>query len=160
MPASAVRNASLYEETLRVPVRWWLIALVGVAVGGAEVFAGFDWHIALIVYAALGVPVLVLLLGMGHTKVQVDHAGLHAGGRTLAASDIGSAMALDARETRHRLGPGADPAAHIVSRGFIRESVLVRAAGTSDTPYWLVSTRHPDRLLAALSRAGAVTASG
>jgi hypothetical protein len=150
----------LFTETLRVPLRWWLIALAGVAIGGAEVFGGFDWHVAVVVYAVLAVPTTALLLGIGHLTIRVDEAGLHAGGRLLAAAEIASARALSSGETRHRLGPGGDPAAHVVTRGYIRESVLVRPAGPPHAPYWLVSTRDPQRLLAALARAGAVTPSG
>lgn len=160
MPAAAARNARNapeFTERLSVPKRWWLIAFVGVAIGGAEVFAGFTWQVAVIVYTVLGVPVLVLLITMGRAVIRVDADGLHAGGRTLPLADIAAARPLDARETRHRAGPGADPAAHTVTRGFIRESVLIRPSGDDPTPYWLVSTRHPDRLVAALARAGAVT---
>jgi hypothetical protein len=64
---------------------------------------------------------------------------------------------LDARETRHRLGPGGDPAAYTVARGFIRESVLVRPADPDAPPYWLVSTRDADQLVEVLARAGTVT---
>jgi hypothetical protein len=161
MPAAAEpnaplgrENAVLYAERLSVPKRWWLVATIGVAVGGAEVFAGFNWRVALVVYAALGLPTLALLIGMGHTTLRVDAAGLHAGGHTLPLVDIAAARVLDARETRHRVGPGADPAAHTVARGFIRESVLVRPVRAESAPYWLVSTRHGDQLVVALARAG------
>ena len=140
-----------------MPKRWWLIATVGVAIGGAEVFAGFNWHVAVLVYAALGLPVLALLLAMGHGRVRVDDDGLHAGGRTLPLPDIAAARVLDVRETRYRLGPGGDPAAYTCARGFIRESVLVRPSGDDPAPYWLVSTRHPDWLVGVLSRSSAVT---
>jgi hypothetical protein len=156
MPAPGAGNAPLFSERLTVPRRWWLIATLGVAIGGAEVYAGFTWPVVLTVYAVLGVPTLVLMLGMSSGRVLVDAEGLHAGGRTLPLASIASARALDARETRHRLGPGADPAAHVFARGFIPESVLIRTSGDDPTPYWLVSTRHADRLLAALSRSGAV----
>jgi hypothetical protein len=152
-----MENTIMYAERLSVPKRWWLIATVGVAVGGAEVFAGFNWRVALVVYAVLGLPMLALLIGMGRTTLRVDAAGLHAGGRTLPLMEIAAARVLDARETRHRVGPGADPAAHTVARGFIRESVLVRPTGAESAPYWLVSTRHADQLVGVLARAGAVT---
>jgi hypothetical protein len=132
-------------------------APVAVAIGGAEVFAGFTLPVVLTVYLVLGLPTLALLIGMGRETVRVDGEGLHAGGRTLPLTDVASARALGARETRHRLGPGADPRAHVVNKGYIHESVLVRPAGDDATPYWLVSTRHPEQLLAVLSRSGAVT---
>ena len=157
MPANAPVHPPLFDERLRVPLRWWLIASAGVAVGGAEIFAGFDWRVAAAVYAVMAGCVALLLIAVGRPRVRVDADGLHAGDRTLPLPDIASATVLDAAETRERLGPGADPAAHVVARGFVRESVLVRPAGGEGAPYWLLSTRHPKRLLAALERAGAVT---
>jgi hypothetical protein len=157
MPTPVARDAPLFRERLRVPHRWWFIATAGVAIGGAEVFAGFTWRVVVTVYLVLGVPTLALLLGIGRDVVRVDSEGIHAGGRTLPLDRVASARALDARETRHRLGPGADPRAHVVNRGYIRESVLIRPDGDDSTPYWLVSSRRPEQLLAVLSRAGAVT---
>ena len=151
MPPQPARDAPIYTERLSVPVRWWFIAAAGVAIGGAEVFAGFDWRVALIVYAALAVPMTALLWGMGSTRVTVDAAGLHAGKRTLALQDMSAAAVLDRSETRRWLGPGGDPAAHVVARGFVPEAVLIRPVDPSVTPYWLVSTRHPQQLLAVLT---------
>ena len=135
-----------------MPVRWWLIAAAGVAVGAAEIFAGFNWQVALIVYAALALPVTALLLAMGSTTIRVDADGLHAGGRTLPLAEMSAAAVLDADETRRWLGPGADPAAHVVARGFVRRAVLIRLVDPATAPYWLVSSRRPDELLTALVR--------
>jgi hypothetical protein len=150
MPADHPIHAPLFSERLSIPGRWWVIALVGVAVAGAEVFGGFPWWVAVVTYAALGVPVLVLLLGMGRTTVVVDGAGLHAGDRTLAAMDMAGATVLDAQQTRLRLGPRADPRAYVVTRGFIKPSVEIAPLDDREVPYWLVSTRRPDDLVDAL----------
>jgi len=153
MPAEEDSHPLVFAERLSVPWHWWLIGVVGVGVGGAEVFAGFDWRVALIVYAALGVPVLVLLLGMGRTRVRVDERGVHAGGRTLEADDIAAVTVLDERATRARLGPAADPRAHTVTRGFVKSSVELIPLDDAQTPYWLVSTRRPDELAEAVRAA-------
>jgi hypothetical protein len=153
MPADAGVHAPLFSERLSVPRRWWVIAAVGVLVGGAEVFAGFEWRVALIVYAALGVPVAALLWGTGRATVTVDEAGLHAGGRTLPAAELAGATVLDQRETRLRLGPRADPRAHVVARGFVKQSVEVTPLDETAVPYWLLSSRRPEPLVAALGEA-------
>src|SRR3954462_5380567 len=109
MPRICVRNApllgetGLFRERLRVPVVWWVIATVGVAVGGAEVFAGFDWHVVVVVYAALAIPTAAILVATGHLLVEVDRSGLHAGDRTLPVDGIAAARLVDARETRQLL---------------------------------------------------------
>src|SRR3954452_9037500 len=117
MPPNPARDATIYAERLSVPGRWWLIAAAGVGIGGAEVAAGFNWHVAVIVYAALAVPVAALLWGMGSSRVAVDAAGLHAGGKSLLFENMADAAVLDRGETRRWLGPGGDPAAHVVARG-------------------------------------------
>jgi Protein of unknown function (DUF3093) len=150
MPADTGSHAPLFAERLSIPRRWWLITLVGVLVAGAEIFGGFGWKVAVVVYVALGVPMLALLIGMGRATVQVDEAGLHAGGQLLAATDMAGASVLDAQQTRLRLGPRADPRAHVVARGFIKQSVEVAALDERTVPYWLVSTRRPDELVEAL----------
>jgi hypothetical protein len=153
MPADTGAHAPLFAERLHVPRRWWLIALAGVAVGGAEVFAGFDWRVAVVVYLALGVPVVALLVGMGRTRIVVDDDGLHAGGRTLPPEEIAGATVLDARQSRLRVGPQADPRAHVVARGFVKQSVEVAPLDDHEVPYWLLSTRRPAELVDALREA-------
>lgn len=153
MPADTGFHAPLFAERLSIPARWWLIALAGVVVAGAELFGGFGWKVGVIVYAALGVPMLALLLSMGRTVLRVDEAGLHAGGELLPATEIAGASVLDAQQTRLRLGPAADPRAHVVARGFIKSSVEVAPLDERAVPYWLVSTRRPDDLVEALRAA-------
>ena len=151
MPTTGKGYPPAYVERLRVPARWWVIATLGVLLGGAEVFAGFDWHVALVVYAVLGIPTAAFLLSMSRTTVRVDAAGLHAGGHLLPRSTIVGVRPLGADETRRRLGPQADPAAFTFVRGYVRTAVLVQTRN-DDGPAgsWLVSTRHPDRLAEAL----------
>ena len=153
MPADTGFHAPLFAERLSIPARWWLITLVGVLVAGAELFGGFGWRVGVVVYAALGLPMLALLLSMGRTTLRVDDEGLHAGGETLAVGNIAGASVLDAQQTRLRLGPAADPRAHVVARGFIKQSVEVAPLDERSAPYWLVSTRRPDELVEALRTA-------
>ncbi|MGB8795872.1 MAG: DUF3093 family protein, partial [Mycobacterium sp.] len=44
-----------------------------------------------------------------------------------------------------------DPAAYVVHRGWVGPMVLLVLNDVDDpTPYWLVSCRHPERVLSAL----------
>jgi hypothetical protein len=134
-------------------VHWWVIATLGVGIGGAEVFGGFHWEVALIVYAVLAIPTAALLLATGHVRVTVDAAGLHARGETLSVEQMGETQRLDRDKTKHQLGPGGDRTAHLVARGYVAESVAIRTTEDSGVPYWLVSSRRPDDLMAALAQA-------
>jgi hypothetical protein len=51
-------------------------------------------------------------------------------------------------------GPSADPAAHLLLRPYLPLAVYVEIAGRpAGEPYWLIATRHPADLTAAIERA-------
>lgn len=152
MPGNGGSHAPLFRERLYVPIRWWVVAVVGVAIGGAEVFAGFDWHVVVLIYAVLGLPTAAILLATGHLTVVVDDGGLHARGDTLPPASIVAMQRLDHAQTRRQLGPAGDRGAHLVARSYIAESVAIRTPEDTGSPYWLVSTRRPDELMAALAQ--------
>ncbi|MBD0322363.1 MAG: DUF3093 domain-containing protein, partial [Aldersonia sp.] len=78
-----------------------------------------------------------LLVGRAHLPVDVI-------ARTAAVPPSAKSAAL---------GRQLDPAAYVQHRAWVKQMVLVVLDDPDDpTPYWLVSTRHPDRLLAALGR--------
>lgn len=154
MPANGAGNAPTFRERLWVPLRWWALATVGVAIGGAEVFAGFDWHVVVLVYLGLGLPTAAILLAVGHVTVTVDNAGLHERGRTLRFDQMLEVQHLDHEKTRRQLGPGGDRTAHLVARSYVPDSVAIRTTEDTGVPYWLVSSRHPADLVAALISGG------
>jgi hypothetical protein len=78
---------------------------------------------------------------------------LEAGGARIPLAALGPARALDAEGMRHELGPGLDARSYRCIRGWVATGVRVAVEDVRDpVPYWLVSTREPDRLAAALER--------
>ena len=76
---------------------------------------------------------------------------LSAGPAHLPASVVASSAVIPASAKSAALGRQLDPAAYVVHRGWVGPLALVVLDDPEDpTPYWLVSTRHPERLLAAL----------
>ena len=68
--------------------------------------------------------------------------------------DVSEVVALDERQAMALRGPRADPSAHILLRPYLRRAVYVGLAEpASDVPYWLVATRHPEELAAAIESA-------
>jgi hypothetical protein len=105
--------------------------------------------------AAVAAAVAALVVGwllLGHAlRVSTDEKGLHAGPATLPWGNVGSAEVLDADRTRRLLGVDADATAYLVVRPYCPTAVKVSVDDERDpTPYWVVSTRHPDELAAAL----------
>lgn len=143
----------LHDERLRAPVIWWVVVLLLVTLGSFEIAAGFSYVVFVPVTIFLVGFFVVPLLLTSLVRVRVQNGRLSAGGESVAAGEITAIQALDRAATRMQLGPRADPAAHLVTRGWIPCAVLVRLSNPRPTPYWLVSTRHPEELVTALRRA-------
>ena len=147
----------LYHEQLRVPASYWLLAMPVVAILGAELFAGFSGLAAAIVYAVFILVVGGFLLAWGATRVEVTGTVLRAGGEILPLSAIGEVQPLDAQQAALLRGPKADPAAHLLLRPYLKKAVYIGLADPSDgVPYWLIATRRPAELAAALTARGAI----
>ncbi|MBJ7401424.1 DUF3093 domain-containing protein [Mycolicibacterium sp.] len=156
MSGSRVTSQTLrYRERLWVPWWWWLVGLGASAVLAKEVNMGVrtlpDW----LPYAVLAVAAAGVLLWLSRTEVRVTSAGaaaeLWAGQAHLPASVVSRAAAIPRSAKSAALGRQLDPAAYVLHRTWVGPLALVVLDDADDpTPYWLVSCRHPDRLLAAL----------
>jgi hypothetical protein len=149
MPA----DGESYRETLRVPAIWWVIGL------GAAVTV---WWVCFVVTpawvawaAGLGALALVawMLLQYGSARVEAGTDGLRAGRALLPWAHVGPSVALDKAGTRRQLGTDADARAYLLLRGYCPGSVMVYVDDEADpTPYWLISSRHPQHLADHLNR--------
>lgn len=142
-----------YHEKLRAPVSWWVIALVF----GLTFVTAVGFYLGPWVAAGAGVVttagIAVALGSIGRTAVLVDERGVTVGRSLLEWPYVGEVQVLDAPATHDRLGPGADARALVVQRPYIAESVEVAIADPADPhPYWLVSSRQPAQLAAAIVR--------
>ena len=71
--------------------------------------------------------------------------------RTYRSSVISRSAEVPRSAKSAALGRQLDPAAYVVHRAWVGPMVLVVLDDPDDpTPYWLVSCRHPDRVLSAL----------
>jgi hypothetical protein len=154
MPARPSKYVTpIYVERLSIKARWWVVVLAIALFGSSELFAGFGGRVIAVVVAAVVVPTLVLLALAGRTVLRIDAAGLHVGGESISLEQMDSVEALDEAATRLALGPQADPAAKLFVRGYIRTSIRIRPVEAGRAPYWLVSTRHPAQVIAAVEQA-------
>lgn len=150
-----------YRERLAVPIGWWAVGMfftltfvtaVGFYAGPAVAGVGG-------VIAAVGVA--AALLWYGRPVVAVDASGFHAGDALLEWAYAGEARPLDAAGTRNRIGAEGDHAAWLLLRAYVPGAVEVAVIDAADPhPYWLVSTRHPEALVAAIERCRAISPSG
>lgn len=141
-----------YHERLKVPASWWLISLFFALtfVTAVGFYAG-PWP-AVLSGAVTALGVALVLWWFGRVTVRVDATGLHAGEALLEWPYLGTVTVHSPAATRHRLGPGADHAAWLLIRGYIPAGVEVAVDDPADPhPYWLVSSRNPEKLAAALA---------
>ena len=144
----------VYRERLRAPLSWWLLGLVVIVILGAELAAGFGWPAAAAIYAVLVAGWSAMLISWGRPRVEVADGELVAGGARLALAAAGEVSALDRAQTRAISGPRADPAAFSLIRPYLREAVYVEVTDpAAGTPYWVVGTRRPAELAAAINSA-------
>ena len=148
-----------YSERLYVPLRWWVQATMLLASLWLAFVVAMPFWAA---WSATGVVLVVtfgLMAWLGSVRVAVHDGTLYAGPAHISLDLLGPAEPLDAEETRRVHGVDADARAFLLTRPYLKRSVKVAVEDPADrTPYWLVSTRHPHRLAAALT-AGASTAS-
>ena len=151
----------LYRERLTVPLRWWVQATMGVISGFLAVIVAMPATGALIVTAIIAAVVYGSLSWFGSGVIEVHAPGLRhpegllaAGRGRLPLTVVAQTAALDGERTKAVAGREADARAFLVLRGWLKESVQVRLDDPRDpTPYWLVSTRHPGELVAAIAAA-------
>jgi Protein of unknown function (DUF3093) len=144
-----------YRERLLVPVSYWLLAAPVVVVLGAEAYFFVDGWIPPLVIGLLAVLVGTFFVHWSLATIEVAGPVLRADGDTLALSEAGEAIALDEKQAAQLRGPRADPAAHLLLRPYLGRAVYVAIAepAAGGVPYWLIATRHPERLAAAISSA-------
>ncbi|KOV79218.1 alanine rich transmembrane protein [Nocardia sp. NRRL S-836] len=134
-------------------VTWWFwpLPLLAAVLLAAEVHMGFPGVRSWLPYAVLLPLTLVLIVRMGSTKVEVSGGELRVGEAHIPLSLLGEVEVIGPDGRRAAMGRELDPAAFVLHRGWVKHMVRVRVTDPEDpTPYWLVSTRHPERLAAAL----------
>ena len=142
-----------YRERLYVPLAWWLLAVPTVLIFGATLYAGLaePWPIIIMTGLAAGCAALLITMGLG--TVEIRDGALWAGNAALPLTAVSEVVRLDEKQTTRLRGPRADPAAHLYSRPYLKESVYLSVnPSSSAAPYWLIGTRHPAELAAAVER--------
>jgi hypothetical protein len=145
----------LYRERLHVPLRWWVQATMFLATVWLAFTVALPGWLAWAASAALLAGVYGLFAWVGSARVEVRDGVLYAGPATIPLAHVGAAEALDKETTRRVHGVDADARAFLVTRPYISRSVKVTVDDPADpTPYWLISSRHPRQLAAALTDPG------
>ena len=145
---------SSYRERLQVPAGYWLIAIPVALTLGAEAYFFVDgWFPPVFIVALYGVMAL-FMLNWSSASVEITGSTLRAGKHTLDLSEADEVVALDERQAAAVRGPQADPAACLLLRPYLKRAVYISLTDPDKgVPYWLVATRRPEALAAAIESA-------
>lgn len=145
-----------YRERLVAPWWWWLAALAVAAFVATELGIGAVALRHPLTYATTGVLALAGIWWLSRITIAVDADHLYVDDARLPRSVISGVTVIDAAGRRDLLGPDAEPLAFLITRPWLPGGVRVDLDDPADpTPYWFISTRHPERLAAALRPADA-----
>ena len=164
MAGSRVASQTVrFSERLWVPWWWWPIAFGSAVVLATEVNMGVEALPDWLPHALLMATAAAILLWLSRSEVRVVSAGsdpgpdveIWAGQAHLPGSVITRSAVIPRTAKSAALGRQLDPAAFVLHRAWVGPMVLLVLDDPDDpTPYWLVSCRRPDQLLAALGGGG------
>jgi hypothetical protein len=137
-----------YRERLRTP--WWWYPI---GIGVASLLAG-EFHISglpltdWIPFGVLVPAAILIIWALGRGELAISDEELRVRGAHISLRYISGAVALDANTLRRVVGREGDPQAFVSIRPWIGPGVQLWLDDADDpTPYWVVSTRHPARVV-------------
>src|SRR3954469_5469396 len=149
VPAEGVTT---YVERLGVPLRWWVQGVMLLATFWLAFVVAIPGVLPWVITAVLGALLVLAFTSYGSARLIVQGGRFFAGRAQIPLTALGTAEPLDAAATRLAAGAAADVRAFLVLRPYLKRAVRVPVVDPGDpTPYWLVCTRHPDALAAALN---------
>lgn len=152
MGRCGIRAATEYRERLS-PSLWVLVAAALCGPMAALVLTPIDRTLALIGGAVVGIGVVVALIAASPT-VSISGGELRAGSAHIPLDLLGEPVGLSGDEARAARGVDLNPRSWLMLRGGIDALVVVPVLDPDDpAPSWIVSTRTPDRLTAAIRSA-------
>lgn len=155
MPGVTSETSVLYDERLRVPLRWWVQAIMFLASVWLAFIVALPSAIAWTAIAVLTAATAALFVGYGAARVRVEAGVLHAGRAHIPVALLADPTPLDSEATRLLAGRDANARAYLLLRPYLKRSVRVEVTDPADpAPYWLISTRRPDELARAIWAAG------
>ncbi len=137
---------------MHVPVSWLAGALVFALIAAAELHTAVRGWAQVLPFVLLVPPVLLGAALTARRQVRVEDGVLHVPGARAPLTAFGPPEVVEGPALHRWLGAAGDRDAWVVMRPWLRSAVRLPVVDpTDDTPYWLVGTRRPVALAAALS---------
>jgi hypothetical protein len=141
-----------YRERLW-PAPWLFLSTALVIPASLLVFLPISFEagvaVAIVLYGAC-VGALIL----GSPVIEVTDTEFRAGRATLPLTIVGTVEGFSGEEARAERGTRLDARTWLLIRGWISPVVKIQNLDERDSaPYWVVSTRHPEAVVAAIEAA-------
>ncbi|WP_158864540.1 DUF3093 domain-containing protein [Leifsonia sp. AG29] len=142
----------LYRERLWA-TPWLFISTLLVIPAVILVFAPINLAVGIVLGIAFYVAFVVFLLATAPT-IRVTKEELVAGRASIPLRFVGEPRAFRGDAAVLERGQRLDARAWLLIRGWVKPVVKIPVLDADDpTPYWLLSTRNPDRLVRVLDEA-------
>ena len=139
-----------YHEKLW-PAPWLFLATALVIPASLIVFAPISMTAGIVTAIVLYAGCVVLLL-LSAPTLDVKGGTVTCGPAQISAALLGEAEPFRDAEAMQERGPRLDARAWLLLRGWVQPVVRIPILDPDDpAPYWLVSTRHPQKLAAAIN---------
>lgn len=150
-PAPAPGTTTFRERLVPGPAGVGAVVLFAIMCGLVVLVSN---AVAAVVTSLTVLVVGLVLVAVTSPVVEVRGRELHAGRAHVPVDLLGEVEVLDADGVRTALGPGYDPRSFACLRTWTKGAVTARVLDPADpTPSWLVSTRRPAALRAAIEAA-------
>jgi Protein of unknown function (DUF3093) len=147
----AASSPAEYRERLSTPLWWYPIAVAVSIILAAEFhisgYALTDW----IPFLTLPPLSVLVVWSLGRSRLTITREEISIRGAHVPLHYISGVVALDPKTLRRLIGREGDPQAFVSIRPWIGPGVQLQLDDPDDpTPYWVISTRRPDRVVALL----------
>ena len=140
----------LYEEKLTPSWAMWLLVVFAGLVALVALAPISGW--AAVVAAVLAAGGVTLALLASSSSIVITEDFLQVGRARIERRFVGEAEAFRGDDVRRVRGPELDGRAFMNFRVSVGPLVRIRITDPVDpTPYWLTSTRHPERIVEVLA---------
>jgi len=154
-PGGLTTPTRLYHERIW-PSPWVITATTLVIPASLLVFLPINLFAGVIVAIGLFAAIVLVLLATSPV-IEVLPGELVAGRARVPVNLIGEVTPFRGEEATLQRGRLLDARAWLLIRGWVSPVVKIELTDESDpTPYWIVSTRTPDALAAAIGKARAI----
>jgi hypothetical protein len=143
----------VFQERLWPSLGQWAFAFIMTSSLGIAYGRAYGADLGIVVGIAATIVVIIGLV-VNTPLIQIDELNFRVGRARLPLQYVGKIQKLDADQSRRARSTDANSNAHFQLRGGIKNTVIVEVTDPQDPhPYWQVSTRNPDALIAVLSTA-------